>query len=375
MRVAIQRTHGASIRSPRDGGEPRRTAHGIAWAFGLLLALLQAVPGSGQDAAAEAGVTAVVAMVGNSPIFQTELDAIVQRIESAQPAAAVSTDGAATLAGDRRQHLTAAALETLVDERLLRSEIDRKGITVRGGEIDERLVRLQKQLASRGLDWETFLRRAGRDEQGIREQISFEIALDMLIRPQLTDATFAAAFERRRREVDGTRLRVSHIVLRPDLGRGESALAEQLDRADGIRREILQGAMPFAEAARRHSAGPSRSRGGDIGWVARTGPMTEDFAKRVFALAKGDISRPFVTPFGIHLVQVTAVEPGRVGLDVVRPKIEALAGAEVLRETVARLRKTTPVEYAAGVPHFDPAAGADEFQPRKVILGGVPPAG
>lgn len=374
MQMAMQRTCSASMRTARDGGG-RRPPSGGGWAVGLLLALVQALPIRAQDAATDAGAAAVVATVGNSPIFQAELDAIVQRIESAQPAAAVSTDGTGTMAGDRRQQLAAAALETLVDERLLRAEIDRRGITVRGGEIDERLARLQKQLASRGLDWETFLRRAGRDEQGLREQISFEIGLDKLIRPQLTEATITAAFDRRRREVDGTRLRVSHIVLRPDLGRGEPALVEQLAKADEIRRDILQGAMPFAEAARRYSAGPSRGRGGDIGWISRTGPMTEEFAKRSFALAKGDISKPFVTPFGIHLVQVTAVEPGRVGLDVVRPKIEAVVAAEVLRETVGRLRKMTPIEYAAGVPHFDPATGPDDLQPRKVVLGGSDPAG
>ncbi|MFM9058722.1 MAG: peptidylprolyl isomerase, partial [Planctomycetaceae bacterium] len=314
-----------------------------------------------------------VAIVGDTPIFRSELDAVMRRAAGAGqlpgPTDGLqgSGDGAA-----RRQWLEATAIEQLVDARLLRNAVDRERISVARSDVDIRLEQLRKQVAARGMEWQRFLEQTGRDEGAIREQIELEIGLDLMIRPKLTPAVIAAGLERHKRELDGTRLRVSHVVLRPDAARGDEAVAAATARAAAIRREIVQGGTTFDEAARRHSAGPSRVRGGDIGWISRDTPFLDAFGKQAFALAKGDVSKPFVTPFGVHIVQVTAIEPGRIGLEAVRPKLETLIAGELLRETLARLRKSTPVSYSPGVSHFDPATPADGPGPRRVVAGIAP---
>ncbi|MFM9059873.1 MAG: peptidylprolyl isomerase, partial [Planctomycetaceae bacterium] len=106
--------------------------------------------------------------------------------------------------------------------------------------------------------------------------------------------------------------------------------------------------------------------------ISRDTPFLDAFGKQAFALAKGDVSKPFVTPFGVHIVQVTAIEPGRVGLEAVRPKLETLIAGELLRETLSRLRKSTPVSYSPGVSHFDPATPADGSGPRRVVAAIAP---
>jgi parvulin-like peptidyl-prolyl isomerase len=318
--------------------------------------------------------TDVVATVGDSPIFQSELDAVLRRGAGGGQVPVSGSDAARMGGTDRQQWLEAMALDQLIDQRLLRAEIAREQITVGRIDIDGRLEMLKKQVAGRGLEWEAFLAQAGRDERAVREQIELEIALDRLIRPKLTAAAIAAGFERHRRELDGTRLRVSHVILRPDAAVGEAGIAALVDRAAAIRREVLQGTTTFADAARRHSAGPSRAAGGDLGWIDRAGPLVDAFAKECFALAKGDISRPFVTPFGVHIVQVTAIEPGRLGIDALRPKLESLLAGNLLRETLARLRKTTPVQFGSGVAHFDPATPAEGGGPRRILVGDTPAA-
>ena len=94
----------------------------------------------------------------------------------------------------------------------------------------------------------------------------------------------------------------------------------------------------------------------------------EPFARQAYALAKGDVSAPFVTPFGVHVVQVVDVAPGRLGFDAVRGKLEALLAGELLRETLVQLRTTTPVTYAEGVAHFDPATPPGGGQ-RRIVIG------
>jgi parvulin-like peptidyl-prolyl isomerase len=339
----------------------RRASVGLV--VGCVAGLALAGGGRAAEPPADTGPSAVVAIVGMIPILQADLDTVLQRAGNGGPdASAVS----------RSAQAQAAAIEQLVDQRLLRAEVDREGITIGAVEIDAALGALRAQMTARGVEWSAFLAKTGRDEAFLREQIALEIALDKLVRPRLNADAVNAAFQKHRREVDGTRLRVSHVVLRPDVACGDKAVEECLQRAVAIRGAVVRGELSFAEAARRHSAGPSRMRGGDLGWISRKAPFVDAFSRIAFALAKGDVSQPFVTPSGVHLVMVSDAEPGRLGLEAVRPQIESMVAAEVLRERLARARAATTIEYAPGVPHFDPATPAESGQPRRVV---VEPAG
>ena len=255
----------------------------------------------------------------------------------------------------------------LVDEAILRLELSRQLVGVAASEIDAGIERLKAQFVGKATTFEEFLARSGRDEPMLREQIALEIGLEKYVRQRLTPEAIEAAYATNRREVDGTRLRVSHVVLRPNI-LSDDGLERRLKQADGIRRDILQGRMTFEEAARRYSAGPSRHRGGDLGWIGRDGPLIDAFAKPVFAITRGDVSRPFITPYGIHIVKVTEMEAGRVGIGEARPRLEKMLAARLVRELVAEGRRATPVEYAMGVAHFDLATPADGPQPRRVVV-------
>lgn len=350
-------------RRPPFVGVCCRAAAGLLVA-GTCLVLQPALQSAedGDPAAAVAPPTEVIATVGDTPILRGDLDQVLKRV-------AAAGNG---LDPERQRQLEAAALEQLIDEILLRAEIERARIPVAATEIDAGVGRLRDQVTARGQEWADFVGRPGIDEQVIRGQVALEIGLDKLVRSQLREDSVAAAFARHRRALDGTRLRVSHILFRPDVGRGEEAVGATLERAEAIRAGLLTSGMPFAEAARRHSVGPSRARGGDLGWITRQGPFVEEFSRQVFDLAKGDISRPFVTPFGVHLVQVTDVEPGKRRMDDVQGELIRLLAADVVRETVARARAATPIRYAGGVVHFDPDTPAGGRVPRRIVeQGGV----
>ncbi|MFO0423820.1 MAG: peptidylprolyl isomerase, partial [Planctomycetia bacterium] len=232
----------------------------------------------------------VVARVGKIPVYRSEFEAALKRIGIARVPSA-----------EQRQRLEAELLEQLVNERLLQQVVVAEKIAVDEDEVSQIVVRMRSQLSDRRIEFDTFLAHNGRDEQSLREQVKLELALKKMLAAELTSEAIAAAFEKHRREIDGTRLRASHIVLRPDPARGADALPALIRKADEIRREILKGTISFADAARRHSAGPSRRQGGDIGYFQRHGIMHEDFAREAFALAKGDVSKPFATPSGVHI--------------------------------------------------------------------------
>jgi hypothetical protein len=228
---------------------------------------------------------------------------------------------------------------------------------------------MRLQVAARGGSMEQFLEQSGLAEKEFRDRLAFELGMKRLLMPQLTTATLEATFARHRRELDGSLVRASHIVLRPPSTAGDASIADVIARAARIRSEILRGSLTFADAAKKYSAGPSRHRGGDIGLFPRNSVMNDAFAKQAFTLARGEISQPFLTPFGVHLLTVTAVEPGRNDFTSVRPVVERLASQEVLRKIVAEARRRIPIEYEAGVPHLDPPAPVDTAGERRVVWG------
>ena len=65
----------------------------------------------------------------------------------------------------------------------------------------------------------------------------------------------------------------------------------------------------------------SRSRGGQIGWVAE-GDLPEDLAALVFSLDPGNVSEPIKTERGVYLLDVQELEPARLqSLEEVRDQV------------------------------------------------------
>ena len=97
-----------------------------------------------------------------------------------------------------------------------------------------------------------------------------------------------------------TQNRSRHILIKPSaILTNEEAQA----KLAGIRQQILDGA-DFAEMAKEHSEDiGSALQGGDLGW-ANPGQFVPEFEKRTQNLPVGEISEPFLSQFGWHILQV-----------------------------------------------------------------------
>jgi len=292
-------------------------------------------------AASEAGLE-VIATVGNARLTKADLDAAVRRRSGGRPVPA-----------DQEDRFVGQAVSELVERALLQAEIERNGIEVTEAEINDQVARLSAGLAARQTSLDTFLAGAGIDHDGLREEMRFEIAVPKLILPLITEDHMRQVVAVHRFDFDGTRMRASHIVLRPDSSAGPQAVAAMLSRAEKIRSAILAEEMTFAEAAARYSAGPSRHQGGDLGFLPRRGLLAEEFSSQVFKLTKGEVSKPFVTPFGVHLAKVTDVDPGTVDPESFRGQLEQIAFQKVLQAFLVQCRQKTPIELKPGVVAID----------------------
>lgn len=91
-----------------------------------------------------------------------------------------------------------------------------------------------------------------------------------------------------------------HILMRPT-----GALTGQMayERLMAIRQQIVGGQASFAQMARQYSQDGTATRGGDLGWAA-PGQFVPEFQQAIDRLQPGQLSQPFTTRFGLHLVQL-----------------------------------------------------------------------
>ena len=96
---------------------------------------------------------------------------------------------------------------------------------------------------------------------------------------------------------------LSFVALPRLTNASDSALAHA--RADSARAEIAAG-TPFADVARRESADTaSAEKGGDLGeWTK--GSMDPAFDSAAFALPLKTVSKPVLSQFGYHLIEITS---------------------------------------------------------------------
>lgn len=102
-------------------------------------------------------------------------------------------------------------------------------------------------------------------------------------------------------------VKVRHILIRLEEGADQTKIDEAKARIDSYRKEITDGTTSFEEAAKKYSEDVgSNSEGGELEAFAR-GDMVKEFEDVAFATPVGEISEPFRSSFGWHILQTQSV--------------------------------------------------------------------
>jgi peptidyl-prolyl cis-trans isomerase D len=96
--------------------------------------------------------------------------------------------------------------------------------------------------------------------------------------------------------------------------------AQAMEKANKIATEITDS--NFSALAKKYSEDPgSKDKGGELGFFGR-GRMNKEFEDVAFKTAKGKVSAPFKTDFGVHIVKVIDKQDKKTqSLDAVKPEI------------------------------------------------------
>lgn len=277
----------------------------------------------------------VLATVNGTPITSTdlELQLVLFRPELRENA-------------EVRQRL----LDQLIERTLIAEWLDQRQVEVDEDAVEARVELLRRVIEARGQSLEEVLARFGRTIESLREEQALPIRWSSYVGRVVTRDQIADYFTRHCVELDGTKVRLSHIVITLNGDATISDWEEAEARLQGVRDDIASGSMTFEEAARNHSDSPTADEGGDIGFVNFRGDLATEVTRVAFGLEIGELSEPIQSPYGVHLVQVTDRQPGQLSLEDVRGKIIEQLGEQLWTSEVRRLAEIATIERLVDAP-------------------------
>ena len=122
----------------------------------------------------------------------------------------------------------------------------------------------------------------------------------------------------------GTELEISQIVIEPEVSEVEKQRI--INQLKTFREDVLERGSSFASKAILYSQDPgSRATGGKYTLHRKRPRMVKEFRDEAFSLEEGEISQPFKTDFGWHILKVDKIRGQEVDARhiLLTPKIEA----------------------------------------------------
>lgn len=107
------------------------------------------------------------------------------------------------------------------------------------------------------------------------------------------------------RPMIGTELEIAQIVIKPQIS--EAARQQVIDELNTHRRDVLENGSSFVTKVVLYSDEPNAGATGGKISLTRKSPFVKEFVDVVFSLQEGEISEPFETEFGFHIVWVEKI--------------------------------------------------------------------
>jgi peptidyl-prolyl cis-trans isomerase C len=294
----------------------------------------------------------VAVTVNGEVITEAEVDARIQP-HLARAAMRMDPNSIAMYA----KSIRGQALEGMIIERLLDDQVKKAGINITDADIDNKINEL---LAKQGITTEGFrqlLKMQGLSVEQFREQmrkgLGFEKLMDKLFgEADINDAEVFAYYQEHKEDFNTPEeVRASHILIKvaPSATPEEKAAARE--KAESVLKKLREGG-DFATLAAEYSDGPTKVKGGDLGFFKR-GQMVKEFEDAAFGMQPGQISDVVETQFGYHIIKVTDRKAAGlipfedVKADIVK-NLQQARKTQMFRQYVQKLRAEANVVYPPG---------------------------
>ena len=283
-----------------------------------------------------------IATVNGSPIDDKALNAAMQSLAQENFHANL-----AEVPSDSRAELMVMALERLIARELIFQAALSEGVVADDAAVEDETARILRMMGNPKDFWKRLAER-GLDEASFLRMVRKDVTVDQMSARRLEAVEEPGEDEIRRffadhpdKLRDQERVQASHILLPID----PDAPEKTLQHAKALKARAEQES--FAEIARLHSVCASAPGGGELGLIRRE-DVDPAFADAAFSQIVGEVGNPVRTPYGYHLIKVTAHEiPAPPTIDDSRNKIitflKKARGAKLLEQWVSELRRDADI--------------------------------
>lgn len=145
-------------------------------------------------------------------------------------------------------------------------------------------------------------------ERMLAESMQGEIVDDVEITPEETRQFFEAIPEDEVPMISNE-VELAQIIVRPEVGEKERQAV--IDKLNSYREDVMSGGSFATKAVLYSEDRGSRSQGGKI-TLSRDDNFVKEFKDAAFSLQEGEVSRPFETEFGWHILMVEKIRGQQV---------------------------------------------------------------
>lgn len=137
--------------------------------------------------------------------------------------------------------------------------------------------------------------------------------------------------------VFGAEMEIAQIVIKPEVSK--EAKQAVIDQLKGFKKDILENGASFFTKAVLYSEDPGSKNSGGYYKMNRKTQFVKEFKDVAFSLQEGEVSEPFETEFGYHIIQVDKIKGQDVELRhiVIAPKASSEA-VKAAKEKAEKLR-------------------------------------
>ena len=170
------------------------------------------------------------------------------------------------------------------------------------------------------------------------EAMQNEIVKDIQISPEEVKR-FYNGIAKDELPIIGKEVELAEIIIKPEISKAEKQKA--IDKLNEIRNDIIQYGSSFHNKAIAYSEDPGSVSTGGLMTMTKKDPFVKEFKDVAFSLREGEISMPFETEFGYHIVFLEKIEGPKLTLRhiLISPKPSAEAVVEA-KEKIEKIRNS-----------------------------------
>ena len=163
----------------------------------------------------------------------------------------------------------------------------------------------------------------------------------------------------------GAEMEVAQIVIKPKITEAEKQ--KVIDKLKEFKKDVQEGSS-FSTKAVLYSQDPGSSSNGGYYKMNKKTPFVKEFKDVAFSLAEGEISEPFETDFGFHIIYVEKIKGQEVELRhiLLVPAISAESLKEA-KEKITQIKKKIDEKVLT----FGEAARAESDEKETKANGGL----